>query len=260
MEVTTVATDDPCKAALAQRDEHRCMLLLREDGTIPGGLWSWSVYVDGNVHRRGPGSTRRDTLKWYAALRDGEHRLVIREADPTQANRRESNTLRFVVAGQPQLVVDVAFRRGRLILTQQGRAPASEDQEITMIEGNCLCGSVRWQLDGVPDGATACNCTACRRYGALWAYDFIDHGIRVSGRTTPYVRGSALQFHFCPGCGCVTHWLGLRKEEDGRIRVAVNLRLADPDAVAGIPIDHFDGLDTFDDLPRDGRCVADYWF
>ena len=22
----------------------------------------------------------------------------------------------------------------------------------------------------------------------------------------------------------------------------------------------FDGLDSFDDLPRDGRCVADYWF
>ena len=30
--------------------------------------------------------------------------------------------------------------------------------------------------------------------------------------------------------------------------------------VARIPIDHFDGLDTFDDLPRDGKCVADYWF
>lgn len=30
--------------------------------------------------------------------------------------------------------------------------------------------------------------------------------------------------------------------------------------VAKIPIDHFDGFDTFEDLPRDGRCVADYWF
>jgi hypothetical protein len=26
------------------------------------------------------------------------------------------------------------------------------------------------------------------------------------------------------------------------------------------PIDHFDDLDTFNDLPRDGRCVADMWF
>ena len=46
----------------------------------------------------------------------------------------------------------------------------------------------------------------------------------------------------------------------GRRRIAVNLRLAEPDAVARVPIDHFDGLKTFEDLPRDGRCVADYWF
>ena len=25
-------------------------------------------------------------------------------------------------------------------------------------------------MHGFPEGATACNCTACRRYGALWAY------------------------------------------------------------------------------------------
>jgi hypothetical protein len=49
-------------------------------------------------------------------------------------------------------------------------------------------------------------------------------------------------------------------EEDGRRRLAVNLRLTEPGPVAHLPIDHFDGLDTFDDLPRDGRCVADMWF
>lgn len=31
-------------------------------------------------------------------------------------------------------------------------------------------------------------------------------------------------------------------------------------AVADIPLDHFDGLDTFEDLPSDGRCVRDMWF
>jgi hypothetical protein len=55
-------------------------------------------------------------------------------------------------------------------------------------------------------------------------------------------------------------WRGLQKDETGKTRIAVNLRLSEPDAVAHIPIDHFDGLDTFDDLPRDGKCVADYWF
>jgi hypothetical protein len=58
----------------------------------------------------------------------------------------------------------------------------------------------------------------------------------------------------------VTHWRGQHVQEDGRRRLAVNVRLSEPEAVAQIPIDHFDGLKTFDDLPRDGKCVSDYWF
>lgn len=129
-----------------------------------------------------------------------------------------------------------------------------------VIQGSCLCGAVQWQFEGQPDGATACNCTACRRYGVLWAYDYDEEGIKVSGRTQAFIRGTALEFHFCPTCGCVAFWRGLRRDEQGRLRIAVNLRLADPEAVAQIPIDHFDGFDTFEDLPRDGRCVSDYWF
>ena len=129
-----------------------------------------------------------------------------------------------------------------------------------MIEGACHCGRVRWRFDGQPDGATACNCTVCRRYGALWAYDYVDEGIHVTGATQAYVRGTAIEFHFCAQCGCTAFWRGLKLGEDGRRRIAVNLRLAEPVAVAAIPIDHFDGLDSFDDLPRDGRCVSDYWF
>lgn len=129
-----------------------------------------------------------------------------------------------------------------------------------MIEGSCHCGAVQWQFDGVPDGATACNCTVCRRYGVLWAYGYVDEGIRVSGPTRAYIRGDSVEFHFCPTCGCVTYWRGISTDAAGRRRTAVNLRLAEPDEVAQVPIDHFDGLDKFEDLPRDGKCVGDYWF
>ena len=131
-----------------------------------------------------------------------------------------------------------------------------------MIEGSCHCGAVHWQFDGVPEGATACNCTVCRRYGVLWGYDWEGERINVSGRTQAYVRGSkSLGFHFCPVCGCVAYWRSLQAGSDGRRRIAVNLRLAnEPADVARIPMDHFDGLDSYQDLPRDGRCVADYWF
>ena len=128
-----------------------------------------------------------------------------------------------------------------------------------MIDGSCLCGTVHWRFDGVPDGATVCNCTACRRYGVLWAYDYEGEQIQVAGETRGYARGDAIVFHFCPTCGCLGYWRGARSQADGRRRIAVNLRLAEPDAVGRIPIDRSDGLHDFADLPRDGRCVADYW-
>jgi hypothetical protein len=133
-----------------------------------------------------------------------------------------------------------------------------------MLTGSCHCGSVHWTLEGDPGPVTACNCTLCRRYGALWAYDFENERIRISGPSTAYARSGAtdpaLEIHFCPTCGCVLAWRGLRPHANGRRRMAVNVRLAAPEAVADLPIDHFDGLETFDDLPRDGRCVRDMWF
>lgn len=129
-----------------------------------------------------------------------------------------------------------------------------------VIQGSCHCGVVHWTFAGEPNGATACNCTVCRRYGALWAYDYEGEGSAVSGETRAYVRGEAIEFHFCPACGCVAFWRGRQTDRDGRRRIAVNLRLAEPDVVARIPIRHFDGFDTYTDLPRDGRCVVDYWF
>ena len=129
-----------------------------------------------------------------------------------------------------------------------------------MIEGSCHCGAVRWQFDGRPDGATACNCTSCRRYGVLWIYDYENEGIRVTGATQSYAPGTSLTFRFCPVCGCLVCWRGTETDAAGRRRIAVNIRLAEPEAVAAVPIDHFDGLDRFEDLPRDGRCVADYWY
>lgn len=130
-----------------------------------------------------------------------------------------------------------------------------------LLHGSCHCGACTWTFRGDPGSATACNCTICRRYGALWIYDWEDAAIRVSGPTTAYRRGSVIGFNFCPACGCVLFWRALDPDADGRRRIAVNIRLVeDPEAVAHLPIDHFDGLDSFDDLPRDGRAVRDLWF
>ena len=128
------------------------------------------------------------------------------------------------------------------------------------LEGSCHCGAVNWTFNGMPESATACNCTVCRRYGVLWAYDYENEAITVSGKTQVYTRGKYIEFHFCPNCGCVAYWRPQANDENGRRRIAVNLRLTEPEPIAKLPIDHFDGLEKFDDLPRDGRCIEDYWF
>lgn len=131
-----------------------------------------------------------------------------------------------------------------------------------MIQGSCHCGSVFWECDKTLDHVTACNCTLCRRYGALWGYDYEDEAIRVEGPTSIYIRadGGDIGFHFCARCGCLLYWRSRQARPDGRRRLAVNVRMAEPEVVGDIPIRHFDGLDTFGPLPSDGRCVADYWF
>ena len=133
-----------------------------------------------------------------------------------------------------------------------------------MLRGDCHCGAVQWTFADMPASATACNCTLCRRYGALWIYGYEREGIQISGPTRIYTRSKlaqpALEIHFCTTCGCVICWRGLKMEPSGRRRMAVNLRLTEPGPVKHLPIDHFDGLDTFDDLPRDERCVSHMWF
>lgn len=140
----------------------------------------------------------------------------------------------------------------------------SELEGGRMLTGTCHCGAAHWTLEGDPGSITACNCTLCRRYGVLWAYDYVDERIRVAGPMRSYTRAGkdapSLEVLFCPTCACVLAWRGLRPSAGGRTRIAVNVRLAPPEAVADLPIDHFDGLDTHDDLPRDGRRVRDLWF
>lgn len=97
----------------------------------------------------------------------------------------------------------------------------------------------------------------------MWAYDYENGRIVTRGESRAYVRADeprpTLETHFCPYCGNVLWWRGLTLEADGRRRMAVNVRLAGPESVADLPIDLFDGLDTFDELPSDGRRVRHFW-
>ena len=96
-----------------------------------------------------------------------------------------------------------------------------------MLEGSCHCGAVRLRVPAAPDTVTDCNCSICRRLGALWAYYASgDVSIGPIADTTAYVWGDrTLSIHHCNTCGCTTHWQGLGDYAD---RVGVNARLFNP--------------------------------
>jgi hypothetical protein len=129
-----------------------------------------------------------------------------------------------------------------------------------VLDGVCHCGAVRWRAQNIPASATTCSCTACRRFGALWAYGWEGEDVTVSGPTSTYTKGRWVTFHFCAHCGCMAYWRALKPDQRGRLEMGFNLRLADAEAVAKIPVVRHDGLNSPTDLPRDGRCVEDYWF
>lgn len=115
-----------------------------------------------------------------------------------------------------------------------------------MIEGRCHCGRISWQLRAEPEWLTRCNCSYCRRSAALWAHaDMADITIAGAGDgDVRYVQGDGtLAFVSCGRCGCTTHWEST--DPAAGSRMAVNMNMADPQALEGRRIRHFDGAESW---------------
>ena len=114
------------------------------------------------------------------------------------------------------------------------------------LEGACLCGAVTLSVGRVPRQLTQCNCSACRRYGTLWAY-YRRAAVTISaprGGLARYRRGTRrLSFVWCQTCGCVIQWDTRRRGPDEHI--GVNMRLFDPARMADVPVRILDGDRTW---------------
>ena len=114
-----------------------------------------------------------------------------------------------------------------------------------MLIGSCHCGRVSFQLADQPESLMDCNCSICRRVGALWAHAPVS-SVKISSpddSTITYVHGDrTLALHTCNTCGCTTHWIGLQSNGD---RMGVNCRMCEPADILGIQIRTFDGADTW---------------
>lgn len=114
------------------------------------------------------------------------------------------------------------------------------------LHGTCHCGAVRFELKRRPDRLVSCNCSYCRRSGALWAHEAIENVAcsYVEDAVVRYIWGDRmLAFISCAHCGCTTHYETLDPQKHPRM--AVNCNMVDPGAIAGIPVRRFDGADSW---------------
>ena len=118
-----------------------------------------------------------------------------------------------------------------------------------MFTGTCHCGDISFQLKDEPAWLTVCNCSYCRRTGALWAHTHPENVILSCTAETSirYMQGDrTLAFVSCRRCGATTHWEPLDAAET--LRMAVNMKMADPHEISHIRIRHFDGADSWEFL------------
>ncbi|TOB22506.1 aldehyde-activating protein [Vibrio parahaemolyticus] len=110
------------------------------------------------------------------------------------------------------------------------------------MEVSCHCGNVEITLGFSPNELGKCNCSICRRYSALWAY-YSPKDVQIkfqTEKTVFYIWGDReVEFHRCNICGCITHYVTTEKcSED---IVAVNMRMAEVEALSKIPVNEIDG-------------------
>jgi hypothetical protein len=127
-----------------------------------------------------------------------------------------------------------------------------------IIEGGCLCGAVRYRIEGEPLVSVTCQCRSCRRASGAAVVPWL----HVSSERFSIIAGQPAEFHssptvtrtFCDRCGTP---LTYRRSDYGAAIDVTTCSLDDPDAcppVAHVWTGHRLGwMKLADDLP----CFAE---
>lgn len=114
------------------------------------------------------------------------------------------------------------------------------------LELRCHCGAIELTLKRRPRTLTDCNCSLCRRYATRWAYyrpDEVEIRAPRTARASYSWGPRTIRFVRCRRCGCVTHWE--MRLPGAKTRMGINVRNADPEALAGIRVRRLDGASTW---------------
>ena len=109
-------------------------------------------------------------------------------------------------------------------------------------QGSCHCGKVAYTVDeAAPAKAMQCNCSICRRRGALHHFTTPEKfrlGTSRDDLSTYRWNKGSIAFHFCSHCGCAPFAEG--QGPNGPM-VEINLRCAEDIDLDALEITQFDG-------------------
>lgn len=109
--------------------------------------------------------------------------------------------------------------------------------------GSCHCGRIAFEVEGDIGRVIDCNCSICRRKGALlW---FVPREklrlLTPEGDAAEYLFNKHLIHHrFCPTCGIHPYAIG-RDPKAGREMAAINVRCLEDVDLARLDVQPFDG-------------------
>lgn len=93
------------------------------------------------------------------------------------------------------------------------------------MKGSCLCGAVRFDVQGEARRPGACHCNQCRKQsGHVWASVEVDLAdIAITGEVRWYQATDKARRGFCPTCGSFLFWqeIGADGTTSGEIGVAL---------------------------------------
>jgi hypothetical protein len=123
---------------------------------------------------------------------------------------------------------------------------------------SCHCGEIRFEVD-LPDGLVDprhCNCSMCRRRGAIVATARIDQ-LRITAGAevlrTYQFNTMAAKHYFCPTCGIHTHHRRRSNPDKYSFNVGC-LEGVDPFEIETATV--YDGVSHPEDDPRGGSALC----
>jgi hypothetical protein len=122
---------------------------------------------------------------------------------------------------------------------KSGRFRMAETKTYT---GSCHCGQVAYEADADLSQVISCNCSICRKRGAVLAFIAEDSFRLKSGgdALTDYQFNRKVIHHmFCPTCGVGAFARGIRP--DGAKMIALNVRCLDGVDLDALKVQKFDG-------------------